>query len=109
MSENNKIVSQEIMSESKERGIKEELRQMQVKEAVRDFNKYGQGSSRRTCVIRVNSITRAAIGNWLEINALIQEVWAFLQEAQTDSQEEQEINRTCEREAYWNLIVTNLL
>ena len=109
MSENNKIVSQEIMSESKERGIKEELRQMQVKEAVRDFNKCGQGSSRRTCVSGVNSITRAALGNRLEINALNQEAWAFLQEAQTDAQQEQEINRICEREAYWNLLVTNLL
>ena len=45
LSEQHKNSSQEILTQAKERYAIEEFRQMKVKEAVRDFNKCGQGST----------------------------------------------------------------
>ena len=80
LSEYHKNTSQKIISESQERYNKEELRQMQVMETVRDFSKCGKGLTRRVCVSGVNSISRTALVNRLEKNALDMEAWALHQE-----------------------------
>ena len=108
LSNHHKDISQEILLESRERSHKEELRRMEVKKAVQDFNKCAEGITRRTRVSGVNSVYRAALRNRLQINALNQEAWALSQEAKANAQLEQESQRIFNREAYWSELLTNL-
>ena len=57
----------------------------------------------------VNKLSRTATGNRLEHNALVQESWAHLQEAQADAQEDHERQMLVEKETFWSIQKTYIL
>ena len=97
------FIYQTILLESKERQTKEELRQKLVSVSVRDFESSDQCSGYRNLTSGVNKLFRTALANRMEHNALLQEAWAHLQEAQAEAHEEHVGEMLLEKETFWNM------
>ena len=106
------IMAKEVGLQAKERQLQEHFRQQQVLFNIRDFEttRVQPGSGQRQKLISgVNKLSRTATGNRLEHNALVQEAWAHLQEAQADAQEDHERQMLVEKETFWSIQKTYIL
>ena len=108
-SEQHLIMAKQVGLQAKERQLQEHFRQQQVLVNIRDFETRVKRSGRQKLISGVNKLSRTATGNRLEHNALVQEAWAHLQEAQADAQEDHERQIMVKKETFWSTKKTYIL
>ena len=109
-SEQHLIMAKEVGLQAKERQLQEHFRQQQVLVNIRDFESTRvQPGSGQKLISGVNKLSRTATGNRLEHNALVQEAWAHIQEAQAAAQEDHERQMLVEKETFWSIQKTYIL